>query len=62
MFLHKQVYEKRAINEAKSKLKAMLAGLDEELRAGQAPTDFKFRINVIYRDIMGACNYVYELP
>jgi membrane-associated progesterone receptor component len=38
----------------------MLAGLDEELCAGQVPTDFKVRIDTIYQEIMSECNHIYE--
>jgi hypothetical protein len=57
--LHKNSYEKRIADTVECKLRLMLADLDRELYAGQVPIDFKARIDAIYQDIMGACNYIY---
>jgi hypothetical protein len=57
---HKDAYEAKIISKVKSKLMMMLADLDEELCAGQAPANFKARIDTVYQDILGTCNYIYE--
>jgi hypothetical protein len=56
MFWHKDAYEEKVRSKVESKLKTMLAGLDEELSAGQIPTNFRIRIDAIYQEIMGKCN------
>jgi hypothetical protein len=59
---HKATYKVKVLSKAKNKLKMMLAGLGKELCAGQAPTDFKVRIDAIYQEIMGKHNHIYDLP
>jgi hypothetical protein len=51
----------KSLSDPKSKLEKMLADLDEELCAGQAPTDFKAKIDATYQDITSEYNYEYEL-
>jgi hypothetical protein len=60
--LHVNAYEARLLSKVKNKLKMMFAGLDEELCAGQVPTDFKARIDAIYQEIIGECNYAHDFP
>jgi hypothetical protein len=59
MHRHKCTYEKRIASNVERKLKLMLAGLNDELRAGHVPADFKVRMNAIYQEIIGEYNYIY---
>jgi hypothetical protein len=51
----------RIANAPKTILKATLASLDDELCAGQVPTDFKARIDNAYQEATSECNDIYEL-
>jgi hypothetical protein len=60
MFWHKYAYEERVVSSVKNRLKMMLAGLDNELRAGRIPADFKVRVDAAYQEIMGERNYIHD--
>jgi hypothetical protein len=44
---YKIMYEAKAFSATKRKVNMLFSGLDEELRAGKVPEDFKARMDIL---------------